>query len=151
VPRLYHRPPKYRLHKSTKQAIVSFNGRRIYLGPYGSEKSHQGYQEILTQWQSGRHQQGHQASPESRAQAVANAITPETLREKRRQGLAITINELVLVYRRHTKVYYRKNGKITREAELIDEVIRLVRKKIRQRAARRIWTHGFEFVAGGDD
>ena len=129
MPRLYHRPPRYRLHKSTKQAIVSFNGRRIYLGPYGSAKSHQGYQEILTQWQSGRHQQGRQASPESRAQAVANAITPETLREKRRHGLAITINELALVYRRHTKVYYRKNGKVTREAELIGEVIRLVRKK----------------------
>lgn len=43
--------------------------------------------------------------------------------------MTITIDELILVYRRHTHGYYRKNGKVTREAELIDEVIRLVRKK----------------------
>lgn len=128
MPRLFHRPPKYRLHKSTKQAVVSFHGKKIYLGPFGSEKSHQGYQEILKQWQSERHSQGKSAKQQSREQAIANAITAESLREKRRYGLAVTINELVLVYRRHTHEYYRKNGKVTREAELIDEVIRLVRK-----------------------
>ena len=51
------------------------------------------------------------------------------MREKRSQGLPITINELILVYRRHTHEYYQKNGKVTREAEIIDEVLRLVRKK----------------------
>jgi len=129
VPRLYHRPPKYRLHKGTKQAIVSINGTRVYLGPYGSERSHQKYQLLLKDWQSQRHQQNGSASPESRAKAVADAITVVTLREKRRQGHTITINELILVYRRHTYEYYRKNGELTREATIIDEVLRPLRKK----------------------
>ena len=129
MPRLFHRPPKYRLHKSTKQAIVSFNGQKIHLGPYGSERSHQKYQEILKQWEVWRHQQKKPADSDSASQALADAITPATLREKRRHGLTVTIDELVLVYRRHTHEYYRKNGKVTREAELIDEVIRLCRKK----------------------
>ena len=129
MPRLFHRPPKYRLHKGTKQAVVSLNGRRIYLGPYGSERSHQKYQEVLKQWQAERQKAKDAAKEESSAEALAKAITPVTLREKRRHGMIITIDELVLVYRRHTKEYYRKNGKITREAELIDEVIRLLRKK----------------------
>ena len=47
MPRLFHRPPLYRLHKSTKQAVVSFFGNKIYLGPYGSPRSHERYQEIL--------------------------------------------------------------------------------------------------------
>ena len=128
MPRLYHRPPKYCLHKGTKQATVSINGNRVYLGPYGSKRSHEKYQELLKNWQSERHQQNGSSYAESRAKAIAEAITVATLREKRNQGHTISINELALVYRRHAKQYYRKNGKVTREAGLIDDVIRLVRK-----------------------
>ena len=122
MPRLYHRPPKYCLHKGTKQATVSINGNRVYLGPYGSKRSHEKYQDLIKDWQSNRHQQKKAGDPESPSQALVDAITPATLREKRRHGLTITIDELVLVYRRHTHEYYRKNGKLTREATLIDEV-----------------------------
>ena len=127
MPRLFHRPPQYRLHKSTKQAIVSLAGKRIYLGPYGSARSHQKYQEVIQAWQAAR--QERPAAVKSRDEALVEAITPATLREKRRHGLEVTINELVLVYRRHTHQYYCKHGKITREAETIDEAIRLVRSK----------------------
>ena len=65
----------------------------------------------------------------SRQQALADAITPVTLRQKHLHGLAVTIDELVLVYCRHTYEYYRKNGEVTREAKTIDEVIRVLRKK----------------------
>ena len=34
-----------------------------------------------------------------------------------------------MVYRRHTHEYYRKNGELTREATIIDEVLRPLRKK----------------------
>ena len=57
MPRLFHRPPKYCLHKSTQQAVVSLNGTRIYLGPYGSRRSHIRYQEVLKDWESQRDQQ----------------------------------------------------------------------------------------------
>ncbi len=57
MPRLFHRPPKYRFHKTTKQAVVSFFGKHIYLGPYGSHRSHQRYQEVLEEWDTARHLQ----------------------------------------------------------------------------------------------
>jgi len=47
MPRLFHRPPKYRLHKGSSQAIVSIHGKRIYLGAYGTAKSHKRYRELL--------------------------------------------------------------------------------------------------------
>lgn len=55
MPRLFHTPPKYRRHKSTQQAIVEFGGKRVYLGPYGSTKSHERYREALEAWRKLRH------------------------------------------------------------------------------------------------
>ena len=128
MPRLYHRPPKYSLHKGTKQAPVSLRGERIYLGPYGSPESHEKYQELLKKWHAERDEQ----SVASRAAEVTadkvNQVTAATLRAKRRAGSPLTVNELVLVYRRHAHRYYRKNGKITREATISDDVIRYLRK-----------------------
>ena len=116
MPRLFHRPPKYRLHKTTKQAVVSFFGKHIYLGPYGSQRSHQRYQELLKDWERKRDQQ--QVPPHAdsnkdlpNSDDVVASITASTLREKRLAGSPITISELILVYRRHTKSYYRKHGK----------------------------------------
>ena len=55
MPRLFHKPPKYRLHNSTKQAVVSFRGEVIFLGPYGSRQSHAKYQDVLKLWHADRH------------------------------------------------------------------------------------------------
>ena len=132
MPRLFHRPPKYRLHKSTKQAIVSLNGERIYLGPYGSRKSHQRYQAILKKWEKARHDEWspdakpEEGLPEKLPKVVT--LTPAMLREKRLTGLPVSISELIYAYRQHTKEYYRKNGEITREAGAIDDALRLLRK-----------------------
>lgn len=125
MPRLYHRPPKYALHKGTKQATVSLHGKRVYLGPYGSPESHSKYQEVLQQWQATKNQS---APPEKAAKGKAASVTAAMLREKRRRGSPLTINELVLVYRKHANQYYRKHGKVTREAGCIDDVIRFLRK-----------------------
>lgn len=129
MPRLFHRPPKYSHHRGTNQATVSVNGRRVYLGPYGSASSHEKYRAILQEWQRLRHQA---EAPRRQKQkvdvdAIAASITPATLREQRATGLPVTIDELILVYRRHAQEYYRKAGKVTREAELIDEVARFLR------------------------
>lgn len=126
MPRLFHRPPKYCLHKGTKQAFVSLQGKRIYLGPYGSRKSHQRYQEILKQWEAERDSK--KAEPPSSVESDTPKISPAMLREKRLAGSPLTINELVFVYRQHTREYYRKNGKLTREATIIDDAIRYLRK-----------------------
>ncbi len=122
MPRLFHQPPKYRLHKSTNQAVVSFFGKVIQIGPYGSERSHQRYQEIIGEWQQRRHQAENQ--PQKKAdELLVEAITTDTLRQKWKQGLQISLYELIVVYQRYANQYYRKHGKITREANLIKEVL----------------------------
>jgi len=55
-------------------------------------------------------------------------ITPPQRIRLARRSPAFTINELVLVYRRPTHQYYRKNGEVTREATIIDDVIRFLRR-----------------------
>jgi integrase len=127
MPRLYHRPPKYCHHRATKQATVSLNGHRIYLGPYGSPKSHREYQRILELWHS---QRDTAPPPKDNGESDKRlaSVTPTTLRDKRLAGSPITINELALVFRRHAQEYYRKNDSVTREASLFDDVIRILRK-----------------------
>lgn len=133
MPRLFHRPPKYSLHKSTKQAVVSVSGKRIYLGPYGSKRSLQRYQEVLKEWEDARHRKQQQTKRDNefctaQDQPLAMNLTAAQLREKRAAGAPITISELILVYHRYTYEYYRKNGEVTREAGVIDDALRILRK-----------------------
>jgi hypothetical protein len=56
MPRLReNQAPSYRCHKQSGQAIVTFNGRDILLGHYGSEESRAKYDRLVAEWfQSGR-------------------------------------------------------------------------------------------------
>ncbi len=128
MPRLYHRPPKYCHHRATQQATVSLNGKRIYLGPYGSPKSHRKYQDALKQWHERRDQEPSSTEIVDPEKTQLAQITAASLRDRRMAGAPLTINELVLVYRRFAREYYRKHGKITREASIIDDAIRILRK-----------------------
>ena len=130
MPRLVHRPPAYRRHKSTNQAIVSLFGDRIYLGPYGSPRSHERYQELLKKWEKQRHQEAQAAASDELPvlNSIAQAkpvITAAKLRAKRILGQPITVSEVIYVYRLHTHSYYQKNGEVTREAGVIDDALRL--------------------------
>lgn len=42
--------PRYRLHKRSRQAIVTLSGRDHYLGPYGSPASHDRYRVAVAEW-----------------------------------------------------------------------------------------------------
>jgi len=128
MPRLFHQPPKYRLHRSTNQAVISFFGKVIQLGPYGSEQSHERYQEFVGEWKARRHREAAQPELTTEERLVAG-ITAESLRQKWKQRLQVSLYELIVVYQRHADEYYRKNGKVTREAELIKEVLTLLGKK----------------------
>ena len=46
------RTPKYRLHKASGQALVQLDGRRIYLGKYGTPESKERYRRLVTKWLS---------------------------------------------------------------------------------------------------
>lgn len=131
MPRLRYQPPKYRLHKGSGQAIASLEGQRVYLGKYGSAESQRRYQQLLEEWHRRRCQQHPPETlpPTAVAESLAEVVTPQKLRAKRRGGVRITIDELIFVYRRHARTYYVKNGRITREAEMIVEVTHCLGRK----------------------
>ena len=87
MPRLSQRPPKYRYHKASGQAVVTLGGRDVYLGRYGSEESKQAYSRLVGEWVAG----GQQAKPQ-----LLNR--------------ALVIDELIAAYLKHADQYYRKHG-----------------------------------------
>src|SRR5262249_28593571 len=44
------RIPSYRLHKPTGKAVVTLNGKDVYLGPYGSPESKAEYRRRIAEW-----------------------------------------------------------------------------------------------------
>ncbi len=47
------RIPSYRLHKSSGQAIVTLDGRDIYLGDHESDESREKYNRLIAEWIAG--------------------------------------------------------------------------------------------------
>lgn len=131
-------PPKYGLHKASGQAVVHVKGRGIYLGKYGTPASHERYRIFVEQWLA---QQAEHEQVDAAAQAestLARQINAANLRVKRREGRPITIDELIFVYRRHARGYYVKNGQVTRESYLIDEVTGLLGKRHGERSVESL-------------
>ena len=83
--------PKYCKHKASGQAIVALNGRDFYLGPYGTAASHAEYDRVISEWMAS----GRSAPVKSTS--------------------GLTVIEIINRYRQHALVYYRKNGRITKE------------------------------------
>ena len=112
------RIPKYRLHKGSGQALVQIDGRRIYLGKYDSPESHQKYERIVSEW-------------------LAAARRPETAsRGQAAPGVAISINELLLLYWKFASSYYVKDGEPTKELGCMRDALRPVRRLYGDTAAR---------------
>lgn len=119
-------PPKYGRHKASGQACVYVNGREVYLGKHGSPKSHERYREFVEKWLAEQAEAAPKQEAADAEEALARTINAPNLREKRRSGGVVTLDELIFVYRRHARGYYVKNGKVTREAELVEEVTGLL-------------------------
>lgn len=103
MPRLTARPPSYRHHKPSGQAVVTLDGRDCYLGPFGSAASREKYHELVGRWQL------RQTSPA--------ASTPPPRDD-------LTLNELFLRYWAHAETYYRKHGEPTTEQRMIRSTMR---------------------------
>jgi hypothetical protein len=90
MPQLTSSMPKYRLHRSSGQAIVTLYGRDFYLGPHGTKDSKVEYDRLIGEW-------------------VADGRP--SVAPVRQTDIAIV--ELSAAYRRFGKDYYQKAGKPT--------------------------------------
>lgn len=86
--------PSYRHHNPSGQAVVTIDGRDLYLGKYGTPESRAEYDRLISEWlQNGR-------------------MLPA--------GTDLTINEMLVRYIGHCDEYYRRSdGTPTGEAEAI--------------------------------
>ena len=101
------RTPSYRHHKPSGQAVVTLDGRDIYLGRYGTPQSRAEFDRLLAEWLSnGR-----------RLPAPASA-----------NGSDLSVNELAVAYLAFADGYYTKRGKPTTEPESIRQTIRPLRQ-----------------------
>ena len=91
------RTPSYRHHKPSGQAVVTLDGRDIYLGRYGTPQSRAEFDRLLAEWLSnGR-----------RLPAPTSA-----------NGSDLSVNELAVAYLAFADGYYTKRGKPTTEPEM---------------------------------
>lgn len=94
--------PSYRRHKASGQAVVRLAGRDIYLGKHGSAASREAYQRFAAEYLS------------------RGGIVDHGSHD-------VTVAEIMAAYVRFAKSYYRKNGKPTREYELVRETCRFIK------------------------
>jgi integrase len=97
------RVPRYRLHKPTGQAVVTIDGKDIYLGKHRSAVSREAYRRQIAEWI----QRGGKL-PVSKH--------------------AATITEIVVAYTEFASGYYRKDGEPTNEVRMIKAAIKIVRE-----------------------
>lgn len=103
------RPPKYRMHKGSGQALVQINGKRVYLGKYGSEKSQEKYHRLV-------------------AEFLAAGKEPKSPDADRSTAAPVTVNELILAFWEHAKQRYVKNGVSTSEIHSFRTALHPVRR-----------------------
>jgi integrase len=117
MPHLKHRQPAYRLHKASKQAIVSLSGQIHYLGAWNSPESREKYDRLVGEWLTrGRSKPQKPAEPEKPGTEPGKPETTVT---------QTTIAELVLAYWTHAKTHYRgADGKPTQELQNVHEALK---------------------------
>ena len=99
------RIPKYCLHKGTGQAVVTLDGRDLYLGRHGTAKSRELYDRLISEWLAAGRKIPIQAGP------------------------GMTVTELCAAYWRHAQAHYRKrDGTATTQIHVVKQVIRDVRR-----------------------
>jgi integrase len=106
--RITRKPPSYRRHKATGNAVVTIAGRDHYLGAHGSPESFDAYKRLIAEWTT--------AGPAATA-ATAAATKP---------GSDFRICELLAAYYEHADRYYVKDGQPTGEAKNIKDATRLL-------------------------
>ena len=113
MPRKPGKVPAYCLHKASGQAVVRVDGIDHYLGPYGSDESHELYERVIGEWRSKRRSQV-DGSPK-------NVSSPRPVGD-------LTVEQVLGLYWRFAKSHYVKDGVPTGELENVKHALRPVRK-----------------------
>ena len=104
--------PSYLLHKQSGQARVRINGRDKLLGPYGSEESRILYGQLIA-----KHAGGIPVDP------IADSNCGRLPRNET-DDPGPSVGELILVFLKHAKRHYTKNGKPTSEYGILESTVR---------------------------
>jgi hypothetical protein len=104
MPKLSGRVPKYRLHKTWGQAVVTIDGRDHYLGTYGEPASRARYDRLIAEWLAAERRQ---------------PLPSDT------SASSATVNGIIASYWDHARSYYRKaDGTSTSEMETLRQALR---------------------------
>jgi integrase len=115
------------LHKPTGQAVVTLDGRDLYLGKHGSPESRAEYDRLVSEWlANGR-----------RLPRAGGAA-----------GTDLTVTELVVAYVKFADGYYVKNGRPTKEAGNIRLALRPLRRLYGPTPAREFGPLALKAVRG---
>jgi len=94
MPRLLDGVPRYRKHRASGQAVVTLSGNDFYLGPHGTKVSYREYDRVVAEW-------------------LARGRTP--LLRGDSSLPSVTLVEIMAVFKRHARDYYKKRGVTTNE------------------------------------
>ena len=50
MPKLCNSAPKFRLHRASGRAVVTLDGKVIYMGKWQSKSSHREYDRVVGEW-----------------------------------------------------------------------------------------------------
>ena len=103
--------PSYRRHKPSGQAVVTVNGRDVYLGPWNTKASRAEYDRLIGEW------------------LAAGRCLPKP-------DADLTIAELALRYLRFAKTYYVQGGRPTGSLDRVRVALRVLRESYAHTAAR---------------
>lgn len=105
MPRLSKSIPRYQKHRASGQAVVTLNGKDIYLGPHGSKASKLAYDVAITEWLANGRQ------------------LPSSKVEGQR-----TVVELIAAYNSHMKETYPNYSAFNSEPSRVKPVLKLVKE-----------------------
>lgn len=111
MPKLRSKPPKYCKHKASGQAVVTLDGRDLYLGPWRSRASLIEYDRLIGEWLENGRRLPHAGESD------------------------LTITELAAAYWRYAKSYYVKNGQPTATIAGIRVALRWLRQSYKDTQA----------------
>jgi integrase len=120
--------PSYRRHKARNLAVVTIDGKDVYLGAYNSPESHERYKQLIAEWLARR---------QPKPGATATPTSPHD--NKTAISARPLVNELILAFIHHAERYYRRpDGTPTTELAEYRRTLGVLRELFG-------WTHVDEF------